>query len=91
MVVRSYPVSHARPGPPASESGRAIISIWKSATVLSSGTTGCSMYQRVPTRPASSPVLSRTTMVRFGAGPPASSRAISRTATVPLPSSSAPL
>ena len=35
----------------------------------SSGTTGCAMYQRVPSRPTSSPVVAAKTTVRFGGGP----------------------
>ena len=91
IVERSKPVSHARPGPPASESGRPIISISRFADMRAMGTTGCARYQRVPTSPTSSPVVVTKMTVRFGRGPAASARAISMTATVPEASSSAPL
>jgi hypothetical protein len=49
------------------------------------------MYQRVPNKPTSSPVVAAKMMVRLGRGPAARTRAISSTAMVPEASSSAPL
>ena len=50
-----------------------------------------SAYQRVPSIPCSSPVVRWRITVRRGAGPAARARPISRTATTPEASSSAPL
>ena len=57
------------PDPPASESGRPIISISRFAAMFAMGATGCRRYQRVPNRPTSSPVVAAKMTVRFGFGP----------------------
>ena len=69
MFERSKPVSHALPEPPASESGRAIISISMFATICVSGNGGWAINQLVPCNPVSSPIVAAKTTVRFGLVP----------------------
>ena len=70
---------------------RPIMSMFRFATVFSSGKSGCSPYHSEPSIPFSSPLTVMNTTDRLGRGPVAKACASSMTPAVPEASSSAPL